>query len=90
MTRVHAWIVAALCVVGCGPCSETDKEPPAPPITYQTTPSTEAPVPDRPPTPAEVPVVEDFDDESETQINADNFREELDRLEAEISADNTP
>jgi hypothetical protein len=45
---------------------------------------------DRPPTAAEVPVPEDFDDDSEAQINADNFRLELDRLEAEIAADNTP
>ncbi len=86
--RRTSWIIV-LAVRLLAACSSKDKEPPPPPITYQPVPTPEA-APDRPVTAAEVPVVEDFDEDSEVQINADNFRTELDRIEAEISADKTP
>lgn len=80
------------CVMFALACSSSkDAEPPAPPITYQEAPSVEpVKAQELAPTAADVPVAEDFDEESETQINTDNFRGELERLEAEINADSTP
>jgi hypothetical protein len=47
-------------------------EPPAPPA--------EEPVPD----PEELPVAEDFEEQAEAEISADNYRAELDQLADDI------
>jgi hypothetical protein len=39
------------------------------------------------PTPDELPIEQDFEDEATAQITPDNFRSELARLEAEIAND---
>ena len=49
-----------------------EETPPAPPV--------EEPEP----SPDEVPVPEDFDDEAEASINKDNYKKEIDLLAAEI------
>jgi len=87
-TRFHSLGCALACLL-CFACSSAkESEPPAPPITYQEAPKPALPTSsERPPTASELPIAEDFDDESEAQINADNFRTELDRLEGEINAD---
>lgn len=79
---------ALTCLLAFACSSAKEPEPPPPPITYQEAPKPALPTStERPPTAAELPIAEDFDDESEAQINADNFRSELDRLETEINAD---
>lgn len=45
----------------------------------------EGPAAEVEPTPKELPVREDFDDEAEQQITAENFRAELDKLEKELA-----
>lgn len=87
-TRFHSLACALTCALGLACSSEKEPEPPAPPITYQEAPKPALPTnSERPPTASELPIAEDFDDESAEQINADNFPAELDRLEAEINAD---
>lgn len=83
-------IVTTLSVIVLLACSDSsDAEPPPPPITYQESPQPGAVKAARlAQTVADVPIAEDFDADSEREINADNFRAELDRLEAEINADN--
>ena len=84
MTRVWLLVVSVGMLVACS--KDKEAAPPAPAITYQEAPKVgeraqaEAAA-------AEVAVPEDFDDESEAQISVENFRAELDRLEAEIAAD---
>lgn len=86
-TRFNSLPCALTCSL-CLACSSAKEPDPPPPITYQEAPKPALPTSsERPPTAAELPIAEDFDDESAEQINADNFRTELDRLEAEINAD---
>lgn len=81
------WI--ALVAFACS--NSNDEEPPPPPITYQQAPQPGAiKAAPRAPTAAELPVAQDFDEAAENEINAENFRSELDRLEVEIDADSTP
>jgi len=87
-------VLVLLCcgVLACGvlACAGSkDSDPPPPPITYQQSPQPDAvKAAVREPTAAELPITEDFDEASEQEINADNFRAELDRVEVEINADN--
>ena len=83
-TGFIAWI--AITLLACsGP---KDAEPAALPITYQESPKPgAAKLAGHAPTAAELPVTEDFDEASEREITAENFRAELDRLEAEITGD---
>jgi hypothetical protein len=86
MTRIVWATLVVLVWAGCADAD--DAEPPPPPITYQESPQPGAVKAARlAQTEGELPIVADFDDESEREINADNFRRELDRLEAEITAD---
>ena len=88
MNRIHPCLLSCVLALGFACSSKKQPDPPAPPITYQEAPKPKLTVSDeRPPTPSELPIAEDFDEESEAQITPDNFRAELDQLEAEINAD---
>jgi hypothetical protein len=83
-TGFIAWI--AITLLACS--GSEDAEPTAPPITYQESPKPgAAKLTGHAPTATELPVTEDFDEASEREITAENFRAELDRLEAEITGD---
>lgn len=89
MNRIAVLLTTLSCFsVACS--SGKDAEPKAPPITYQASPTPAPKAADRAPTASDVPVAEDFDEESEAAITPDNVRRELDRLEAEINTDDQP
>lgn len=84
--RLAARWVVGLSLLGAG-CGPDQLAPPMPPITYQAV--TKPLAAELPPvaTEQDVPVPEDFDEASEQEITGQNFRAELDRIEAEINAD---
>jgi hypothetical protein len=65
------------------------KAEPAPPEAHAPTPAP-APAPSveqRDPTPEELPIAEDFEEQSLQQITEDNFKAELDTIEKELDAE---
>lgn len=81
----RVWMPFAMFAV-LAACS-SEAAPPAPPITYQAAPTPAREEVEEEPTVSNVPVTEDFQDEAEAEINAETFRSELDRLEADIKND---
>lgn len=83
------WCIVALSLISA--CAD---KPPAPePVAPPAPPPVVAPpveVTEVAPTPDELPIEQDFEDEAAAQITPDNFRAELDRLEAEIANDSAP
>jgi hypothetical protein len=89
-TALACWgsLLAAACSGEPRPPSEPAPEPAAPPAA----PAPAAPAPavaqeqpaDLEPTPEELPVREDFEEEAALQVTLANYRAELDKLEREI------
>jgi hypothetical protein len=87
-SRLHWVTLIALAALGCNRKDES----PAPPKPTVEAPTTQVSPPDTPTAaPAntaaaqvEVPTEEDFEDEAEREISADNLEAELDKLEREI------
>lgn len=95
MTFVHrAGLVVLLAGAWIG-CAE--EPPPAPAPEPVAAPTPTPPTPMLPPRPAEpeeptaqsLPIADDFEEEAATQITTTTYVAELDKLEAEISADET-
>ena len=82
---IAALTFAAAIAVGCG--DDKAAAPKAAPQAKKPAPETAAPVeiPDE-----DLPVEGDFEDEAETQITAENYKQELDGLAGEIEAEEAP
>jgi hypothetical protein len=87
--RGYSVVLAALVALGC----DRKSDPPPPPTPNVEAPTTQVPPPGSPvaaPTtsstaaPVDVPTEEDFEEEAEREITADNLEAELDKLEREI------
>lgn len=81
MTTMRTMFLAVVLAVA-GSCAKESTDQPAT-TDPQTTPTpAPAEIPDQ-----ELPVATDFEDESEKQISAENYKGELDTLEQEIAAE---
>lgn len=85
---IHGLLIAALLSIGA--CGGEEAVDPAPAPTEPTTTETETETPpaaQRPTNDIEsdvIPIAEDFEDEAETEISAENYGSVLDSLEAEL------
>jgi hypothetical protein len=81
------WLLLLMTVA----CSN-DPRPPAEPAPEETPTPTPAPAPApvierQDPTPEELPIAEDFEEESAQQIGDENFKAQLDAIEKEMNAE---
>ncbi len=88
-------VATVLCAAGLSACGKGDRPEPSAPASSESA-ATEAP-PDAPPdapseakaepTADELPIQEDFEQEAQTQVTADNYSSELDAIEKALEAE---
>jgi hypothetical protein len=76
----------ALLLIACSNEPRPTAEP-APPEAPAPTPAPAPTVEQRDPTPEELPIAEDFEEQSLQQITESNFKAELDTIEKELDAE---
>jgi len=79
-------VAVAFSLSACGKDASPEATPPAAPGAPPKPPAGATPDPPAEPTAEEIPVAEDFEQEAEAEVTADNYMAELDRIEQELDA----
>lgn len=79
-------IILAFSLVACGKEAAPEATPAPAPAAPPAPPPGATPDPPTEPTAEEIPVAEDFEQETEESITADNYMAELDAIEKELDA----